>query len=259
VPKSDIQSVVRENLEQKQEKAAYAALAKHILDPNQELTKDQYAAGIAAFEKFQAKYTNSSSLAEISKDLADWRVEADRVASGKVKFASSWMTPEEKKLQSLRKELVDLQAQRSQLATNIDATQANLKAVQAKLAALQGTAGTAPGTGGGRQDLAGRLTAHVTTPQQGEAEAGQNPASSPEKTTMLGDISLHQQQLTQEQGALTSLDAKIKEVQSQLPQPKPAAALSAPAKAAPPSKPAPPPPPEPTPPWYMRLWKSIHG
>src|SRR5882724_1382855 len=51
VNKSDIQSITRESVEQKQEKAAYASLTKYALNPNQELTKDQYAAGIAAFEK----------------------------------------------------------------------------------------------------------------------------------------------------------------------------------------------------------------
>src|SRR5258708_21389227 len=48
VDKSDIRSIVHESMEQKQEKAAYASLAKYAPDPNQDLTKDQYAAGIAA-------------------------------------------------------------------------------------------------------------------------------------------------------------------------------------------------------------------
>ena len=38
VDKTDIQSIVRETLEQKQEKEAYANLAKFTLNPNQELT-----------------------------------------------------------------------------------------------------------------------------------------------------------------------------------------------------------------------------
>src|SRR6266850_2598633 len=44
VPRSDIRSIIRESVEQKQEKAALAALGNHTLNPNQELTKDQYAA-----------------------------------------------------------------------------------------------------------------------------------------------------------------------------------------------------------------------
>ena len=253
VDKSDIQSIVHESLEQKQEKAAYASLAKYTLNPNQELTKDQYAAGIAAFEKFQAKFTNSAAAAEINKSLVDWRAEATNVASGKVKFASAWMTPEEKKvqaaqetLQSLKSQLADLQVQRAKLAATIATT-------QTKLTAAQG--GAAPSPAGERRDLAGRLTAGITAPQQGEAP----PAPS-------GDVAALQQQISQEQGTLTSLDAKISEIQSQIPQreqdAKVAVAQSKPdatAKEARPSKPPPPPPPsEPPPPWYMRVWHYFH-
>jgi len=249
VDKSDIRSITRESLEEKQEKALSASLAKYALNPNQELTKDQYAAGIAALEKFQAKYTNSASAVEISKRLEDWRAESSNVSSGKVKFAGTWMTPEEKKaqaaqstLQSLKSQLVDLQGQRAQVAAAVAAT-------QAKLAAAQG--GTAASAGGGRRDLAGRLTAGVTTPQQGEVTAGPS-----------GEIAAYQQQISQEQGALTSLDAKIKDIQSQIPQheqdsklaleqSKPGTVSNAPAKDAHPSKPPPPP-------WYTRLWNWFH-
>ena len=133
VPKTDIKSIFRESVEQKQERAAYVALEKYTLNPNQELTKTQYATGIAAFEKYLATYTNSASPAEINKRLADWRAEVSNVASGKVKFADTWMTQEEKKaqadhwqrqadvqaaqnaLQSLKKQLADLQRQRGTL------------------------------------------------------------------------------------------------------------------------------------------------
>jgi hypothetical protein len=257
VLKSDIRSIVRESVEQKQEKAAHASLTKFALNPNQELTKDQYASGIAAFEKFQTKFTNSTAAAEIGKRLEDWRAEASNVSSGKVKFASAWMTPEEKKvqaaqeaLQSLKSQLADLQVQRAKLAATIATTQTKLTAAQA---------GTAASPGGGRRDLAGRLTAGITTPQQGEATAGQS-----------GEITGYQQQISQEQGTLTSLDAKIQDIQSQIPQreqdsklalaqSKPGTSPNAPAKDVPPSKPPPPPPaPEPTPPWYTRLWNYFH-
>jgi hypothetical protein len=256
VDKSDIQSIVRESPEQKQEKAAYAALAKYTLNPNQELTKDQYAAGIVAFEKFQAKFTNSTAAAEINQRLADWQAEASNVASGKVKFASAWMTPDEKKvkaaeeaLQSLKSQLADLQVQRAQLVATIATTQTKLAAAQPQPAASPG---------GERRDLAGRLTAGITTPQQGEATTGQS-----------SEIAVYQQQIAQEQGTLTSLDAKIKDIQSQIPQreqeSKSAVAgrsgisSNAPPKDAHPSKPPPPPPPpEPAPPWYMRVWNYFH-
>jgi hypothetical protein len=253
VDKSDIQSIVHESVEQKQEKAAYASLAKYTLNPNQELTKDQYAAGIAAFEKFQAKFTNSTATTEINQRLVDWQAEASNVASGKVKFASAWVTPEEKKvqaaqeaLQSLKSQLADLQVQRAQLSATIATTQGKLSAAQA---------GTAANPSGGRHDLAGRLTAGITAPQQGEATAGQN-----------GEIAVYQQQINQEQGTLASLDAKIKDIQSQIPQREQDAKLAlagklvnasnAPPKDAHSSKP--PPPPEPTPPWYMRVWNYFH-
>ena len=72
VLKSDIRSIARESLAQKREKADFAALSKYKLDPNQEWTKDQYAAGIATFEKFLGTYTNSSFAAEVNKRLVDW-------------------------------------------------------------------------------------------------------------------------------------------------------------------------------------------
>jgi len=254
VDKADVQSIVRETPEQKQEKAALASLTKYTLNPNQELTKDQYAAGIAAFEKFQAKFTNSAAAVEINQRLVDWQAEASNVASGKVKFASAWMTPEEKKvkaaqeaLQSLKSQLADLQVQRAQLAATIATTQAKLAAAQPA---------TAPSSAGERHDLAGRLTAGITAPQQGEPTAG--PST---------EVAAYQQQVSQEQGALTSLDAKIKDIQTQIPQREQDAKVTlagkagnstnAPAKDAHP-KPPPPPPPEPTPPWYMRVWNYFH-
>src|ERR1700722_14855173 len=204
VDKSDIQSIVRETPEQKQEKEAYASLTKYTLDPNQELTKDQYATGIAAFEKFLAKFTNSAATAEINQRLADWQAEASSVASGKVKFASTWMTPEEKKvkaaqeaLQSLKSQLADLQVQRAQLAATIATTQAKLTAAQPA---------PPPSSAGERHDLAGRLTARVTAPQQGEATTAPN-----------AEAAAYQQQINQEQGTLTSLDARIKDIKTQGP------------------------------------------
>jgi hypothetical protein len=254
VDKSDIQSIVRETPEQKQEKEAYASLTKYTLDPNQELTKDQYATGIAAFEKFQAKFTNSAATAEINQRLADWQAEASNVASGKVKFASTWMTPEEKKvkaaqeaLQSLKSQLADLQVQRAQLAATITTTQAKLTAAQPA---------SAPSSAGERHDLAGRLTAGITAPQPVEATTG--PSS---------EVAAYQQQISQEQGTLTALDAKIKDIQSQIPQREQESKLALAAKSGissntPPKdahpKPPPPPPPEPPPPWYMRVWNYFH-
>jgi len=65
-----IKSIARESAEHKQEKAAYEALSKYTLSPNQEFTRDQYAAGIASFEKFLAKYPNSDFAEDIKKRIA---------------------------------------------------------------------------------------------------------------------------------------------------------------------------------------------
>jgi predicted nucleic acid-binding Zn-ribbon protein len=292
VPKSDIRSIVRESIEQKQEKAALAALGKYTLNPNQELTKDQYTAGIAAFEKFQATYTNSSSAAAVSQSLADWRAEASNVASGKVKFASKWMTPEEKKpqveraqrqadvqaaqsaLASLNKQLADLQSQRATLAGSVAAAQAKLTAARARLQSLQGTAGTASRSGG-RRDWAGQLTAGVVDSSQ--REASQETGPNPETARVQNEITSYQQQVDRAQGPLGSLDAKIRDVQSQIAQreedsksalarlselstqAKTGTVQSASSKDTHVGEARRAPPPAPSPPWYMRAWKWLHG
>jgi hypothetical protein len=293
IDKSDIQSIVRESLEQKQEKEAYAALTKFTLNPNQELTMDQYASGIAAFEKFQAKFTNSTATAEINKRLVDWQAEASNVASGKVKFASTWMAPEEKKaqadhaqkqaavqasqdaLQTLKTQLADLQVHRAQLDATITTTQAKQKTAQTNLSSLaDASGGASASSGGGRRDLAGRLTAGINTPRQEETEAAQGTGPNPEKAQLQSEITLYQQQISQAQATQASLDAKIKDIQTQIPQREQDSKLalaqlsepSAQADKAPnnppkdkhPNPPPPPPPPEPTPPWYMRMWNYFH-
>lgn len=296
VLKTDIKSILRESVEQKQEKAAYAVLGKYTLNPNQELAKTQYDTGIAAFEKYLATYTNSASAAEIDKRLADWRAEMSNVASGKVKFANTWMTPEEKKvqadrwqgqadvqaaqnaLQSLKKRLADLQVQRGTLAEGLAATQAELAAAQARLSTLQDSTGSASGSGG-RRDLAGRLTAGVTGSSQ--MEITQQASPNPERARLQGDITSYQQQISQTQAALASLEEKIRDMQSQIPQreqdsksalarlselstqSKTGAVQNASSKdihasetkAQQPAAPKP----EPAPPWYLRAWKWIHG
>jgi predicted nucleic acid-binding Zn-ribbon protein len=287
VLKTDIKSIVRESVEQKQEKVAYAALAKYTLDPNQELTKEQYATGIDAFVKFLGTYTNSSATAEIKGRVAEWQAEAAYVASGKVKFADMWMTPEEKKpraeraqrqadlvvaqtgLESLKKQLAELQTQRATLAANAVATQDKLKSAQARLAALQGGAGSTSDSGG-RRDLAGRLTEKAVASAQSEGSEPTGP--SPETAQLQTEIASYQQQMNQVQGSLAPFDTKIKDIQSQIPprEQDVKSALARLSEGSTPSKTgsvqnasakesAAPPPPEPTPPWYMRMWKWVHS
>jgi chromosome segregation ATPase len=291
VPKADIKSIVRESVEQKQEKADFAALGKYTLTPNQELTTDQYATGIAAFKKFLATYPNSSNASDVTQRVTDWRAEASNAASGKVKFNSLWMTPEEKKpraarwqkqadaeaaqnaLQLLQKQLADLQAQRETVAKSIAAAQAKLAAAQARL--TTGSGGGVGASSGGRRDLAGKLTAGVVAnSQQG---AGREPVSDSENSRLQGEIASYQQQISQEQGALASVDAKIAAIQSQLPQREvdlklamfrlsetsaqgtTGAVHNASAKGEAKKKQPSTPKPEPPPPWYTRAWKWLHG
>ncbi|HVM60789.1 MAG TPA: hypothetical protein VMV72_07980 [Verrucomicrobiae bacterium] len=289
VARSDIQSVVRETPEQKQEKADYEALATFTLNPNQELTTNQYDAGIAMFQTFLTTHTNSPHAAEVTRRLADWRAESSDVASGKVKFAGAWMAPSEKNLQqaratlqSLTQQLAVLQQQRTAQADKLAATQKQLADAQSRLASMSGGSGSAAKQSG-RRDLAGRVTAGVVGASQGENTG--EPVSSPERTRVEGEINSYQQQVTQQQGVLASLDAKIADIQSQMPTQEQnyqsALAQSSGATPsnnisvaqAPSAKPArasgtntlarttraPAPAPEPPPPWYTRAWKWLHG
>lgn len=289
--KSEIRSIVRESLEQKQEKADYAALSAYALNPDQELTKGQYDMGIAAFEKFLTIHTNSSLGADVNQRLVDWRTEASNVASGRVKFAGTWMTPEQKKvqaaqasLQSLQKQLADVQRQRAAQTENLATIQKQLAVAQSRLTNIGDSGGSGSAANqGGRRDLAGRLTAGVVGVSQGENMG--EPVSNPERSQVQAEISSYQQQVTQGNGTLTLLDAKIADLQSQIPpreqeyktalarvsgtnnqsqagvvQVPPARAArpsdtNAPAKAAQPS----PPPQDQNLPWYTRAWKWFHG
>jgi septal ring factor EnvC (AmiA/AmiB activator) len=201
------------------------------------------------------------------------------------------MTPEEKKpraerwqkqadaqaaqdaMQSLQKQLADLQAQRETVAKSIAAAQAKLTAAQARLA--PGSGSGAGASSGGRRDLAGRLTAGVVaSSQQG---GGREPVSDSENSRLQGEIASYQQQINQGQGTLASVDAKIAGIQSQLPQSEVDLKLAmlrlsnlsaqgttgtvhnVSAKGEAKKKQSSTPKPEPTPPWYTRAWKWLHG
>ena len=123
--------------------------------------------------------------------------------------------------------------------------------------------------------MAGRLTAGVVaSSQQG---AGREPVSDSETSRLQSEIASYQQQISQEQGALTSVDAKIAGIQSQIPQREQDSKLAmarlseisaqgttgtvhnAPAKGEAKKKQSSTPKPEPPPPWYLRAWKWLHG
>ncbi len=296
VPKSDIESIVRETEAEKKEKAAYAALAKYTLNPNQELTTEQYAAGIAMFQDFLTKYPQSKWAGEVKQRLADWQGEASNVESGKVKFAGQWMTADQRKLlaeraarqagaeaaqnalAAARKQLAELQAQREALTATTKLLQTKLAESQSKLAAIPESAPTSGGTrvGADRPGLAGQLTQRIVIPSQQEQESGQRPVPNPERTRLQSEIATYQQQINQGQTALGSIESKIQELQSQIPKleqdartaSEGLAELSRPARTnVAPSAPATEQPKtstsqpasQPELPWYKRLWKKFSG
>jgi len=278
VLKTDIQSIVRENLEQQQENAAYEALSKYTLNPNHELTRNQYAAGIAAFQKFQATYTNSSFAADINKRIADWRTESSNVESGKVKFANQWMTHEEKRTQpeasqkppqvevpqddlpTLTNQLASLQIERKKAAEDLRVAEGQLTAAQTQLASLKDTTEPRydPATKAQMKDDRGNPVFQII-PNPGRPDAESRVDSA-------------QHQVNRGHGTLASLDKKISDVQSRIQKlskaqqptlvksnepPKQTVAKVQPSR--PPPPPPPEPKPEPTPPWYIRMWKWVHG
>ena len=294
VAKADVKSIARESLAEKQEKAAYTALTKNALNPDQELGNDEYAAGIAAFQSFLAKYPNSSHADDVNKWIADWSAEASNIASGKVKFAGQWMSPEKKiahaeqarqraesesarnTLPTLKAHLADLQAQRAAAAASVTVVQAKLASAQAKLASIP-EAHSSSGTtavGADRPGLAGQLTQKIQVPSQAETES--KPASNPERTQVQNEIAAYQLQVTQGQATVSALDTKIQELQTQIPkleetvklapperapEPPPAAKTNAASvarqKATQPAKPTKAEPP-PLDPWYKRALHWFH-
>jgi hypothetical protein len=262
VPKADIKSIVREDIAVKQEKAAYAELTKFTLNPNQELGTNQYAAGIAAFQGFLAKYPKSESATNVSVWVADWRAEASNVSSGKVKFASKWMTPDEKKVLAEQAQLAALQSQRNTTFDQLSAIELKLSAAQAKLAAIEKSesSGGTTAVGADRGGMAGQLTQRIKVPNQTLPE--EHPRPNPEKAQLQSEISGYQQQISQGQTAIGTIDAKIKDLQAQLPkleqEAKPANSPGT-ANAVPEKKPSRhvEPAPEPPGPWYSRAWKWI--
>ena len=303
IPRTDIQSIQRETPEQKSQRESFEKLAKFQLNPNQELTSDQYAEGIAAFDKFLAKYPNSSFAEDINKRIADWRAEASNVESGKVKSVNKWMTPEEKKVQAelwqkqadvqaaqnalqlLKKQLASLQAQRGQLAEDLGVAQGNLAATKTTLANLQDTQEPVYDTktvyGSQYDPHSHTIAVGPGIGSQSQTPTGYKTVPNPQRAILQSSVAFYQKQVGQGQAALATLDAKIRDIQFQIPKleqnyGQAVARVSAPTQPTKPSEPAqakvkppptpsppktpPPPPPKPEPKtWYVRLWNWIHG
>jgi hypothetical protein len=145
---ADIQSIQTESSAQLRERADHEALSSFQLNPNQEQSVDYCGQAIAAFQKFLTDHPNSDNAPAVQQRLAAWQSELKHVSNSEVKFGDKWMTPEEKQplvehwqkemnaqmardaLETLKKKLTSLQAQRDVLARNLAIAQANLGSVQ---------------------------------------------------------------------------------------------------------------------------------
>jgi hypothetical protein len=130
IAKSDIKEVYKPTPEQRQASAAYEALGRYQLDPNQEFKSADYAEGIAVFDKFLAVYPNSEYATNITARQTEWRFEKFEVDNGRVKFADKWMLPDAKK------PLVEEQ-QRQSLERSLQSQVPIVKAARARVAAAQ--------------------------------------------------------------------------------------------------------------------------
>ena len=130
IARADIKEVYKPTPEQRQANAAYEALGRYQLNPNQELKPTDYAEGIAAFDKFSAAYPNSEQATNIVARQTEWRFEKFEVDNGRVKFADKWMMPESKK------PLVEEQ-QRQSLEQSLPNQVQIVKAARARVAAAQ--------------------------------------------------------------------------------------------------------------------------
>ena len=106
IPKANIRAIARETAEQTREKTEYGALtAQYKLYPSKELTKEQYIAGIAAFQVYLQGHPGSIFATELSSSITAWQAESANVESGLVKFADKWMLPDEKVAESRGKKI----------------------------------------------------------------------------------------------------------------------------------------------------------
>jgi len=259
IPRADIQNIYAETPAEAAERVDYFALSKFQLHPDQEQSSDFCTQWIAAFEKFLRDYPKSDKTANIQQRINMCQVELKHVADGEVKFGDRWMSPVEKKPLSLNKQLADLERQHASLAQTVAATQGRLAGLQIKLQTLQDTQEPVYGT---------RLVGPNHYAQQ--YPTGQyRIVPNPERPLVQADIVACQEKIGSGAAALASLNAKIQNIQIQIPQAQ-RAYEDAQAKAN--EKPAPvvaPPPPAPVAepvvappvvapqPWIARNWKIL--
>ncbi|HUI08247.1 MAG TPA: hypothetical protein VL486_14705 [Verrucomicrobiae bacterium] len=238
IPKSEIAKVDRETTEQKVARRAFEALRDRLrLDPNRELSKTDYEGGIQAFTDYLKSYPGSKFTDEVQKRLAAWQDELAHVEHGEVKFADKWMTPDEKHLELLKKQLADFQRQQSSVAAEVDAAKVKIAGLERKLDTLQNT-----------RLPDGRV---IPNPERGKAEAdimacaGQINAGNPKLASLDVSIQKTKAEIEQVQQAQEAALAKTNQPPVQ------AAAVQ-------PTAPPPPPPPPPQPePWFAKNWKKL--
>jgi outer membrane protein assembly factor BamD (BamD/ComL family) len=95
INKADIAKIVRLTPEQRaaeQLKRDYAALEQYQLNPNFSYRLDYYDQVVRDnFNKFLANHPDSPYASNITVRIAQWEVERDRVAAGKMKFHGQWL------------------------------------------------------------------------------------------------------------------------------------------------------------------------
>jgi hypothetical protein len=141
IARSDIKEVYKPSPEQRQANAAYEALGRYQLNPDQEFKSADYAEGIAAFDRFLAAYPNSEHATNITARQTEWRFEKFEVDHGRVKLGNNWMLPEAKKPLVEQQQLQSLGQTLPDQVRIVKAARARVAAAQKEHDFLHSTAG----------------------------------------------------------------------------------------------------------------------
>ena len=228
IPKADIKTFTHETAEQKRENADYETLTQYKLDPNQELTKARYAAGISAFQGFLTEHPKSGFATELSNRITAWQTELSNIETSQVKFADKWMTPVEKSVlysewqknqqvqlaletvNTLQKKLADMQQRRKKAAATLVATQGDLVETQSQLA--------------NHKDIQTPIYRDVFVPASGptasyyrrEATGQFTTTINPERPRLENRVASLQGDIAQLQASISALDPRIQDMQIQI-------------------------------------------
>lgn len=236
ISKSDIKTVQRESVQQKQEWQAYEALVPLQLDPNREFSKTEYDRGIEAFNKFLAVYPESKFADDIRQRSVLWKSELSHVEKGEAKFDNQWMTSDEKKpfmdrllkqqqvqaaadtLQSLRDKLDHLGYQRQKLVEPIAQAEQSVQNAQAVLAnppkIMVPVYQTSPSGGGVYRGVGGRTEAPSHQVKIGDQLVA-DPAAVKKAQN---DMAFYQSQVNQGRQQLAALDNSINDARRKIAQ-----------------------------------------